>query len=274
MNQGTTMCFHDTRKDIEYCSRYGFEAIELKYRLMQDYDQMWVKELLYKNKIRAGSIGAVQLPILQDEEGKRRGEERLRNLCQCAYMLQSEYIIMIPPRCSAATEGGRIAEDAVNILDRYSDIAEEYHVKLALEVMGFCDSYIRTIRDGLQIIHETGKRNLGIVYDFYHALGMEDSGQAILEAKPEEIFIVHVNDGRKCIAGEYIDEDRLWPYDGDVDINGQMDMLLRVGYHGPFSMEVYQPRGWTFGMQECYRIAWDRMKEMEEKKGRYGSGLE
>lgn len=260
MNQGTTMCFNNIQKDIEYCSRYGFEAVELKYSLICNCDQIWIKELLHRNKIHVGSIGAVQLPILRDDEVKRKREDRLRDLCQYADTLHAEYIIIIPPRGVMDIEKCRIMEDAAKILERYSEIAREYNVKLALEIMGFWDSWIGTIKDGLQIVHMTKQNNIGIVYDFYHVLGMKDLGETILEVKPENIFIVHVNDGNSCIAGYYDDDNRLWPYDGVVDIGRQMSMLQRVGYQGPFSMEVYQSQGWTFDMQECYRISRNRMR--------------
>lgn len=263
MNQGTTMCFNDIEKDIEYCNRYGFEAIELKYSLICNSDQLWIKELLHRNKIHVGSIGALQIPILQEDEIKRRGEVQLRNLCQCAYLLQSEYIIMIPPRGAIDIEENRMVEDAVKILERYSDIASEYNVKLALEITGFGDSYIHTIQDGLRIIHMTEKNNIGLIYDFYHVLGMEDLGKTILETKPENIFIVHINDGHKCMVGDYADDNRLWPYDGDIDIGIQMSMLQKIGYRGPFSMEVYHSQAWAFDIQECYKIAQDKVRKIK-----------
>lgn len=265
MNQGTTMCFNDIEKDIEYCSKYGFEAIELKYSLICNSDQSWIKELLYRNKIRVGSIGAVQIPILQKEEVKRKGEMQLRNFCQCAYLLQSEYIIMIPPREKIKVEENVIIEDTVKILEEYSNIAEEYNVKLALEVMGFSDSYIHTIQEGLRIIHMTEKDNIGLIYDFYHVLGMEDLGKAILKAEPKDIFIVHINDGHKCVAGDYADDNRLWPYDGGIDIEMQLSMLQKIGYRGPFSMEVYHSQGWPFDIQECYKIARNKVREIKSK---------
>lgn len=263
MNQGTTMCFKNIEKDIECCNKYGFEAIELKYSLLCGFEGKQIKELLYKNKISVGSIGAIQLPVLQEEEVKKRVEKKLRDICRYADVLEAKYIIVIPPRGKIDTEWPRIAADTIDILTRYSDIAKEYNVQLALEIMGFGDSYIRTIKDALFIIRLVERQNIGLVYDFYHVLGMEDLGQAILEAKPENIFIVHVNDGKTCIAGDYIDENRLWPFDGNVDIDKQMSMLQKIGYQGSFSMEVYQKLAWPFDIDECYRIAQRNMRKVK-----------
>lgn len=264
MNQGTTMRFHDIEKDIEYCNKYEFEAIELKYSLIRNYNLIWIKELLCENKIHVGSIGSLWLPILQKREVIIQEEMKLRNLCQCARILDAEFIIIIPPRGLVDVERGRILEDAVEILRKYSDIAKEYNIKLALEIMGFSNSCIRTIKDGLVVINMTEKKNIGIVYDFYHVLGMEKTEQAILEMRPENLYIVHVNDGINCNVGNYNDDNRLWPFDGDIDIEGQLRMLKEIHYFGPFSVEVYQPHMWTIDMEECYEIAQDRLRKMEQ----------
>ena len=264
MNQGTTMRFNDLEKDIEYCKRYGFQAIELKYNLVSNYELTWVRDLLLKNRVGAGSIGALQLPILQGEETRCQMEKKLHTLCQYAHVLEAFYVVAIPPRSESHVKWDDIQENVVEILNRYSEIADEYQIKIAIEITGFADSYLNTIEKGLKIIRQVKKNNLGLIYDLYHVLGMKDLGQAVLDAEPEDIFIVHINDGLRCAAGQYQDDNRLWPGDGDVDMTKQIGMLNTIGYRGPFSMEVYQPQIWSCDMQECYRIAWDKMRGLEQ----------
>lgn len=264
MNQGTTMRFNNVEQDIECCSKYGFEAIELKYNLIRSLDLARIKDLLQSSGVLAGSIGAVQLPIMQDNEAKLLMEEKLNSLCRCAQALQAEHIIVIPPRGAENADWHMIEEDAVKILEKYCGVADGYKVKLALEATGFSDSCINNFEQGLQIIRHLKKDNLGLVYDFYHALGMEDLGRGILAAEPKDIFIVHINDGMKCNAGGYSDDDRLWPGDGDADIKNQVEMLRGIGYQGPFSLEVYQAEKWPFDIKECYKTAYDRMNAIGE----------
>lgn len=259
MNQGTTMRFNDIEKDIECCATYGFEAIELKYNLVCHYEPERVKELLVRNSVYAGSIGAVQLPILQDNISEGLMEEKFYSICQYADVLGAENIVAIPPRGRSDIDWGRIEEDAVKVVKRFADIAKEYQIKLALEIIGFYDSLINTIEKGLKLIARAKKDNLGIIYDLYHAMAMEDCGQTILKADPKDVFIVHVNDGKKCSPGKYQDDDRLWPGEGDIDIAKQISMIKSIGYKGPFSIEVYQPQMWSFDIQKCYKIAQDKM---------------
>lgn len=264
MHQGTTMRYNDIKADIECCKKYGFSAIEIKYNIVRNYNATWLKELLNKNGIRAGSIGAIWIPILQETQIKKQREIQLRNLCQYAQVIGAEYIMILPTGSDFVVDWNQIKKDAVKILKDYTKIAAEHNIKLAMEIMGFSNTYINTIEKGLEIIDQVGEKSLGIVYDFYHVLGMEDLGKSILKAAGENIFIVHVNDGKKCVAGEYFDDHRLWPGDGDIDLKRQMDMLLTIGYKGPYSVEVYQPQAWSFGIQECYKTARNKIDKIAQ----------
>lgn len=266
MNQGTTMRFHDIEKDIEYCGKYGFEAIEFKYSLIQNQNLSWIRELLEKHGIMAGSVGALQLPILKTKKEKDLMETKLNDLCQCANLLRAKYVVAIPPRGADDKNHSLIGEEAGKILRRYTDIAAWYQLKIAFEVMGFADSYINTISEAFQIINQVKSDNLGLVYDFYHVLGMDASEQYVLvqEAKKaKKVYIVHVNDGIKCNVGNYPDDNRLWLGDGDVDLKNQMTILQNINYTGPFSIEVYQPEMWSFNIQECYKMAQKSIKKMQ-----------
>lgn len=264
MNQGTTMRFNDIEKDIRCCKKYGFDAIELKYNIVRHHELDWIKELMDRNSVCAGSIGALQLPILREKEIEHLMEEKLYSLCHCADTLKAEYVVAIPPRGKPNANQQEIEEDMVRILARYSEIADGYGVKIAVEVTGFSDSLLNTVSQGIDVINQVKKKNLGLIYDFYHVMGMADLGKAVKMARAENIFIVHVNDGLKCPVGEYDDCDRLWPGEGDIDIAEQIGMLKAIGYRGPFSMEVYQPQMWPYAIQKCYHIAQYKMNIIEQ----------
>ena len=264
MNQGTTMRFNDIEKDIRCCGKYGFDAIELKYNLVCHHELERIKELLDRNNVCAGSIGGLQLPVLREKEIERLMEEKLYSLCHCADILKAEYVVAIPPRSKSNANQWDIEEDMVRILERYSEIADGYGVKIAVEVTGFSDSLLNTVSQGIDVINQVKKKNLGLIYDFYHVMGMADLGKAVMKARAENIFIVHVNDGLKCTVGEYDDFNRLWPGDGDIDIAGQIGMLKAVGYRGPFSMEVYQPQMWPYAIHKCYHMAQYKMNIIEQ----------
>jgi len=250
--------------DIVCCKQYGFDAIELKYNIICNYNREQIKDLLWKNDVRAGSIGALWIPVLQDDVRKSERELQLRSLCDLAEYLEADYIMILPNREVGNAEWRDIEEDAVRLIKDYSNIAEEYNVNLAMEIMGFSDCCINTIDKSLEIINRVGKDNLGLVYDFYHILGMKDLGEGILGTEGKNIFSVHVNDGERCSPGVYYDDHRLWLGEGALKVENQIDMLKRIGYKGPFSVEVYQQEMWEISMEACYKKAQNSMDRIEK----------
>lgn len=263
MHQGTTMRFNDIEGDIACCERYGFDAIELKYNLVCNHNRGQLKNLLWESGIKVGSVGALWLPVLQNKAVKRERELRLKSLCEYAGYLEADYVTVLPNREIWNVEWRDIEEDAVSILEKYSNIAKEYNVKLAMEIMGFSDCCINTIKKGLEVMNQVGKDNLGLIYDFYHSLGMEDLGAGIVNAKGNNIFIVHVNDGECCTPGLYCDDGRLWLGDGEFRLGNQIDMLRKIAYSGPFSVEVYRQEMREISVEECYKKAQDSLDRIE-----------
>lgn len=50
-----------------------------------------------------------------------------------------------------------------------------------------------------------------------------------------------------------MDDDRLWPGDGEFEIDDLMQILKGMNYSGPISLETYRQEGWKFDIEECYK---------------------
>ena len=183
MNQGTTMKYNDVEKDFLLCNQYGFSGIELKYNMVKDYSTEYIKQLSYNNDVRVGSLSGILLPILQAENIRQQCKMRFDNMCSFAQKVNAPYIVAYPARGKINEDESIIESDTIDILKEYSDIAEEYGIKIALEVTGYKDSYLNKISDGLKIINMLACECIGLVYDFYHVFGTEDLGQAIYLSK-------------------------------------------------------------------------------------------
>ncbi len=254
MNQGTTLCYNDVEKDIIYCHKYGFDAIELKYNMIKNYDMDTLKWQLKKNHVKVGALGAVSLPVYEDYDKKLQMEKKIEHMCQIAVAIECENIVVIPPyrkqECIWEDEDSEI----ISLLENYLKIAEEYGRKLAFEVLGFHNATVNTFQEGLKVIRTLASENIGLILDFYHFFsGNMDKGE-IKKAKANEIFIVHVNDGKKNMYGKYLDDERLWPGEGEFAIEDLIQILKEMNYSGPISLETYRQEGWEFDMEECYKL--------------------
>ena len=253
MNQGTTLCYNDIEKDIIYCHKYVFDAIELKYNVIKDYDIDALKWLLKRTHVKVGALGAVLLPVYEDYDKKKQMKKKIEHMCQIAVAIECKNIVVIPPfrkqECILEDEDNEI----LSLLENFLKIAEEYNRKLAFEVLGYHNATVNTFQKGLKLIRTLSSENIGLILDFYHFFGGNMDKDEIKKAKAKEIFIVHVNDGKKNKNGKYLDDDRLWPGDGEFEIDDLMQILKEMNYSGPISLETYRQEGWKFDIEECYK---------------------
>lgn len=259
MNQGTTMRYNNTEMDFLLCNKYGFSAIELKYNMISNYSDEYIKQIAHKNNVRIGSLTGAMLPTLQTENVKEQCKLRFTNMCKLAKKIGAQFIVVYPARGKRDENRESIENDIVEELREYSDIANENNVRIALEVTGYHDSFLNIFDDGLKIIDMLQQECIGFVYDFYHMFGTRDLGQAIRLVPINKIFIVHIGDGYKCKIGDYLDANRLWPGDGNAGFDEQIKILRDIQYAGPCSLEVYKSTPWEFNMDMCYRIAREKM---------------
>lgn len=262
INQGTTLCYNNVEKDIIYCHKYGFDAIELKYNVIKDYDMNALKWQLERNHVKVGALGAVSLPIYEDYDKKLQMKKRIEHMCQIAAAIECVNIVVISPYRKKEYILENEDKEIMSLLETYLRIAEEYGRKLAFEVLGFHNAAVNTFQKGLMLIRTLSSENIGLILDFYHFFGGNMDKDEIRNAKVGEIFIVHVNDGKKNKNGKYLDDDRLWPGDGEFEIDDLMQILKEMNYSGPISLETYRQEGWKFDIEECYKSGMLKLNQL------------
>jgi 2-keto-myo-inositol isomerase len=83
-----------------------------------------------------------------------------------------------------------------------------------------------------------------------------NSKMATLEAcDVNKVFIVHLDDAEDLPVGQGSDENRLWPGDGAVDLDGILGTLAKKGYKDAISVELFRPEYYELPAEETLRIA-------------------
>ncbi len=123
-------------------------------------------------------------------------------------------------------------EAAVVELRNLADYAANYGIKLALEPLNrFETDIINTVSQGLKLINEVGRINLGFHLDTFHMhLEEKDSAQAIRMAG-NRIFHFHA-----C------ENDRGVPGTGQVHWQEIASAVKSTGYPGPIVIESFTPQ--------------------------------
>ena len=134
-------------------------------------------------------------------------------------------------------------------------------VEPLLEIWGHRGG-IRTVRKSREILTASGVDKGKVLIDPIHIHKGGGELRDIAELEEGSIGVVHVNDFNLAVPREQLtDRDRLFPGEGDADLVLFGEMVLRTGYRGFLSLELfiddYGKRGAAevleHGVQSIYR---------------------
>lgn len=130
-----------------------------------------------------------------------------------------------------------------------AQILAPYGIQFALEFVGphhlrtrWKNPFIWGLQETLDWIDAIGERNVGLLFDSYHwytnELGVDD----ILRLNPNQIALVHINDAPDVPVADVLDNERLYPGEGVIDLAGFLRSLKQIGYTGVISQEILTPK--------------------------------
>lgn len=244
INGATTMKY-SLEDDIKAASKAGFEGIEIwwdkvvKY-LTQHSGTDLLNELKKHHVAPAGICPFLVSPFR--DTGELRAE--FKKALGIAEMIQCDLITV----CPDYRPMGMSVEDGLNCHARefawYAGLALEKGIRLAIEPIG-CHTLIPGPKEALKLIEAAGNgENLGIVLDTFHYARSGVTEQEIRDIPVEKLFIVHVNDSEEGMAEELQDKNRLYPFEGCLDLKYYKRLLKEIHYEGYCSVEVFRTEYW------------------------------
>ena len=195
-------------------------------------------------RIRAEQLG-LSLDLYQpfrDFEGV--GPELLeRNLLRAAakFELMSRLGIQTMLLCSnVATARSGDEQLAAAQLRQLGELAQSFGVRVAYEALAwgrFVDSYETAAR----IVRIADHSAIGLCLDSFHILSKGHSAEAIETIPAEKIFFVQMADAPLLTMDvlSWSRHHRLFPGEGGFDLGRFMAHLIRTGYDGPVSLEIF-----------------------------------
>ncbi len=280
-NEATSKGCSDLETDIVLCASFGFDYIELRLDMMQEYLKEHELEdivaLLKNNNIKPHALNAIYTYgelFGECDDLKRREQflEQFTSACDWARQIGSHYIIVVPPmgQKGFSVAYGKNREEAevdfIRIVRELSRIAEEYCINLCLEPVGAPKSSIKTVASAAHVISEVGKRNVGIVLDAYnlYMAYMDSRFDEIALLDPDKIFAVHINNAD---PGEPGLEMRRFCDRGVIDLGIFLGEIKKKGYSGMVSIETFRPEYWQQSAEETIGQAYRTTKEALERYG-------
>ncbi|MNI06825.1 Inosose isomerase [compost metagenome] len=126
-----------------------------------------------------------------------------------------------------------------------AQILGAYGIRLGLEFVGphhlrtaWAHPFIWDLPSTLDWIDTIGENNVGLLFDAYHWYTNEHSIEDILNLNPSQIVHVHINDAMDVEVSKVLDNARLYPGEGVIDLGGFLRALKQIGYQGIIAQEI------------------------------------
>ncbi|WP_010274126.1 sugar phosphate isomerase/epimerase family protein [Paenibacillus senegalensis] len=235
---------------IEAASRHHFQAIDPDAGELVEWVSAKGAEkaaaFLEQNNIRIGSI-SLSVQWRESEEQFISGLPALSQQAAVASSLgcRSCGTYILP---STDRDPVRFMAQATRRLRIIAQILAPYGIKLALEFVG--PHHLRTkwkhpflweMDATLEWIQAINEPNVGLLLDSYHWYTNGLSEADIRSLSAEQIAHVHINDAPDVPIAEVLDNDRVYPGEGVIDLPAFLKAVKQTGYQGAVSQEILTP---------------------------------
>ncbi|UNK19994.1 sugar phosphate isomerase/epimerase [Paenibacillus sp. N3/727] len=232
---------------MELASQYHFQSVDLEAKELVDRlgAETAVERLLELNL----TIGAIGLPVewRADEHIFLEGISQLPATAAAASALGcTRCCTYILP--STDYPGAHFMAVATKRLRICANILGAYGIRLGLEFVGphhlrtqWKNPFIWTVDETLNWIDAIHEPNVGLLFDSYHwyTNGLNESD--ILRLRADQIVHVHINDAKDVPVEDVLDNDRIYPGEGIINLAGFLRGLHQIGYNGPVAQEILTP---------------------------------
>lgn len=145
-------------------------------------------------------------------------------------------------------------------LHRLGDLAATYGIRLAYEALAW-GRYVDDYRRAWRIVERADHPNVGVCLDSFHILSRGHDPRAIEGIPGERIFFLQLADAPALSMDvlSWSRHHRLFPGEGSFDLGGFLGHVLRAGYAGPLSLEVFND---TFRQTDPWRTARQALRSL------------
>lgn len=268
-NQATTMKYSTLEKDLAICEKVGYELIEIRLDKLRDYLKTHTVDdftaFFKSSRIKPYAFNALEFITFRDEAGYKKIKEDLVFLCEVGEKIGCKKIVVVPTFDVGGYTKKEIKDESIRALNDLADTAEKYGVKLAFEFVGYPNCSVNTFGQAYDIVEAVNRDSVGMVLDCFHFHAMGSRMEDLKKADPKKIFIFHIDDSEDLPIGALRDNNRLWPGDGVVDLDGILSVLKEKGYSEMASVELFRPEYWEWDIEETIRVGKEKTEKVVSK---------
>ncbi|MCP8999994.1 sugar phosphate isomerase/epimerase and 4-hydroxyphenylpyruvate domain-containing protein [Pseudarthrobacter sp. RMG13] len=255
-----TVCLSGTLKEkMQACAIAGFDGIEI-------FEQDLVTSPLTPEDVRkmAADLG-LTLDLYQPFRDFDSVSEDLlvANLrrAEAKFKLMARLGMDTVLVCSNVATASIDSDDLrVEQLGQLAALAGDHGVKVAYEALAW-GKYVNDYEHAHKLVEAVDHPNLGTCLDSFHILSRNWDTAPIEAFNPEKIFFVQVADAPKLSMDvlSWSRHYRVFPGEGQFELAKFMGHVVRAGYSGPVSLEIFND---VFRQSDVERTAVDAMRSL------------
>ncbi|WP_426989008.1 bifunctional sugar phosphate isomerase/epimerase/4-hydroxyphenylpyruvate dioxygenase family protein [Pseudarthrobacter sp. Y6] len=255
-----TVCLSGTLKEkMQACAIAGFDGIEI-------FEQDLVTSPLTPEDVRkmAADLG-LTLDLYQPfrdfdsvsedllAANLRRAEAKFKLMAR----LGMDTILVCSNVATASIDSDDLRVDQ---LGKLAALAGDHGVKVAYEALAW-GKYVNDYEHAHKLVEAVDHPNLGTCLDSFHILSRNWDTTPIEAFNPEKIFFVQVADAPKLSMDvlSWSRHYRVFPGEGQFELAKFMGHVVRAGYSGPVSLEIFND---VFRQSDVERTAVDAMRSL------------
>jgi sugar phosphate isomerase/epimerase len=243
----------DFKDRAQAAARAGFKGIGIWHTDLEHILQYrTLKEM--KKILDGNGIIHVELEFLTDWflDGARRAESdsRKKRLFEASEALHAKHV-KVGDFYNETCPMPRITE-AFAVLCKE---AENYGATIGFEIMG-C-AMIDNIKDAISMVKAAGVNNGGLIIDIYQVANLRMTYKDISSIPLEYLTSVELNDGFLPGSPDHDPSNRRFCGEGEYDIQGFIKCVKKMGYKGPWGVEVISEKLSILPLRELSTKAFD-----------------
>ena len=255
-----TVCLSGTLKEkMQACAIAGFDGIEI-------FEQDLVTSPLTPEDVRkmAADLG-LTLDLYQPfrdfdsvsedllAANLRRADAKFKLMAR----LGMDTILVCSNVATASIDNDHLR---VEQLSQLAALAGDQGVKVAYEALAW-GKYVSDYEHAHKLVEAVDHPNLGTCLDSFHILSRNWDTAPIEAFNPEKIFFVQVADAPKLSMDvlSWSRHFRVFPGEGQFELAKFMGHVVRAGYTGPVSLEIFND---VFRQSDVERTAVDAMRSL------------
>ena len=149
---------------------------------------------------------------------------------------------------------------AASQLNELAERAARRNLRIGFEALAW-GRHVNRWEQAWRIVERVGHPHLGLILDSFHTLSLRDDFSRLSHVPGDRIFFVQMADapllGMNVI--EWARHHRNFPGQGHFDVVGFFEQVMRAGYAGPLSLEIFND---IFRETPNRRIAVDAMRSL------------